>query len=136
MWNRLLEDPAKRHDDLRLIRRAMRQRWEIPDRTRALIMDRLTEILEHGDDDIALKAVSEIRHMEAQNQKDDHKLADYAIQRQHARLDAIADELGVDRHLIVDATTSSGGSVESTARTPAQPKPKRAQQGRRKKAAD
>jgi hypothetical protein len=133
MWNQLLVDPAKRHDDLRLIRRAMRQRWEIPDRTRALIMERLAEILEHGADDIALKAVAEIRHMEAQNQKDEHKIADYAIQQRHARVDAIARELGVDPGLIVDASEASGSSVDSPEKPPAKQK-QRAKQGRRKKA--
>ncbi len=96
-------------------------------------MDRLACILEAGADDIALKAISELRHMEAQNQKDEHKFADIAIQQQHARLDAIATELGVDPRLIVDATEASGGSVEAPAKLPAK-KAKRAKQGRRKKA--
>ncbi len=132
MDDRILLDKAKQHDDLRLIRRAMKQRWEIPDRTRALIMDRLACILEAGADDIALKAISELRHMEAQNQKDEHKYVELKIQQQHARLDAIATELGVDPRLIVDATEASGGSVDRPSEPPAKAKG-RAKQGRRKK---
>jgi hypothetical protein len=97
-------------------------------------MERLACILEAGDDDIALKAIGELRQMEAQNQKDEHKFADIiAVQQQHARVDAIANELGVDQRLILDATATSGGSVEGVAKPPAK-KAGRKKQGRRKKA--
>jgi hypothetical protein len=96
-------------------------------------MERLACILEAGDDDIALKAIGELRQMEAQNQRDEHKYVELKIQQQHARLDAIATELGVDPRLIVDATEASGGSVDRPAEPPAKAKG-RAKQGRRKKA--
>jgi hypothetical protein len=96
-------------------------------------MERLACILEAGDDDIALKAIGELRQMEAQNQRDEHKYVELKIQQQHARVDAIATELGVDPSLIVDATAASGGSIEGPEDSPPQAKG-RAKQGRRKKA--
>jgi hypothetical protein len=111
----LLLDPAKQHDDLRLIRRAMKQRWEIPDTTRKLILDRITAIVTDGTDDLALKAIAEIRHMEAQNQKDEHKFAELKIQQHNTRMDDIAAELGIDPRIVIDAAGDPGGSPSSIA---------------------
>jgi hypothetical protein len=110
---RLFIDPAKQHDDIRLLRRAIKKRWEIPDEFRGIIVGRLREIIEHGDDEIALKAIAEARQIEAQNQKDEHKVVDVRISNRHAELDAIAADLGVDVGLIeaVSRKTSGGHSV-------------------------
>lgn len=107
---RLFLDPAKQHDDLRLLRRAIKKRWEIPDEFRDIIVGRLRDIIETGtDDDIALKAIAEARHLEAQNQKDEHKFVDVQLHKRDAELDAIAAELGVEVHLVEDAERSRGG---------------------------
>lgn len=106
-------DPAKQHDDLRLLRMAVRKRWEIPEEFRSIAIDRLRAIVEEGDDEIALKAIAEARHMESQNQKDEHKLVDVRTQLEHDRLDAIAAELGVDPSVVVDAEGSAGRRIGS-----------------------
>jgi len=86
---RLLLDREKMHDDLRLLRMANKRRWDIDDDMRDVIISRLRNVVETGDDEIALKAIAEIRHMESQNQKDEHleanefrtRLLEYAARR-------------------------------------------------------
>lgn len=107
MWNRLLLDPAKQHDDLRLIRRAMRQRWEISAEMRDLIAGRLVGILQDGDDAIALKAIAEIRQMESQNQKDEHSKAVQALEQLHDQLASI-----LDRATVGGAIVDAGGDAQ------------------------
>lgn len=94
----LLEQGAKQSDDMRLIAKAVRNRWDVPEPMRQLLKQRLTEILakrevsvmtqegpammEAPADANALRAAAVLVQMEAQNQADDH-LAD-----KNARLDA------------------------------------------------
>ena len=108
-----MADDPKMHDDLRLLKRARRERWEIPEEFKATIVARLMNIVETAPDDLALKAISETRSLEQQNQKDDHKFVDARIQREHDRLDEIAADLGIERSLIESLTgeASSGDSV-------------------------
>jgi hypothetical protein len=63
-----------------------------------------------GDPEIALKAIAEVRHLESQNQKDEHKAVDVSLRAEHDRLDAIARDLGIDVGLIANAEGQSGGS--------------------------
>ena len=111
---RLFLDPAKQHDDLRLLRRAIKKRWEIPEELRSVIVGRLRDIIESGDDEIALKAIAEARHLESQNQKDEHKLVDVRIHHKITELAEIAGEIGVDLHLVEDAERTRGGGVGGT----------------------
>lgn len=48
------------------------QRWEIKDDFREIMVARLRLVVETGNDEIALKAITEARHMEQQNQRDEH----------------------------------------------------------------
>jgi hypothetical protein len=64
-----------------------------------------------GDPEIALKAIAEVRHLESQNQKDEHKAVDVSLRAEHDRLDAIARDLGLEVGLIEAAEGQSGGSV-------------------------
>lgn len=105
-------DNEKAHDDLRLLRRAIKKRWDIPEEFRGVIVGRLREIIEGGDDEIALKAIAEARHLESQNQKDEHKLVDVRIHNKIAELAEIAGEIGVDLDLVADAERSRGGCVD------------------------
>jgi hypothetical protein len=107
---RLLLDPAKWNDDLRLLRMANRQRWKIDDDFKDVAMARLKTIVMDGDDEIALKAIAEARHMESQNQKDEHKVVDVNVQTRHDRLDAIAIDLGLDLGLIESASREASRS--------------------------
>ena len=104
-------DPAKKHDDLRLLRRAIKKRWEVPDEFRSIIVGRLREIVESGDDEIALKAIAEVRHLESQNQKDEHKLVDVQLHRKITELAEIAGEIGIDLDLVEDAERSREGGA-------------------------
>jgi hypothetical protein len=107
-------DSAKQHDDLRLLRRAIKKRWDIPEEFRSIIVGRLRDIIESGDDEIALKAIAEARQLETQNQKDEHKIVDVSISTRHAELDAIAADLGIDVGLI-EAVSRKAGSGDSLA---------------------
>jgi hypothetical protein len=108
---RLFLDPAKQHDDLRLLRRAIKKRWDIPEDLRNIIVGRLRDIIESGDDEIALKAIAEARHLESQNQKDEHKLVDVQLHRKITELAEIAGEIGVDLDLVEDAERSREGGT-------------------------
>jgi hypothetical protein len=92
----LFIDPAKQHDDLRLLRRAIKKRWEIPAEFRDVVVGRLRDLIEDGDPEIALKAIAEVRHLESQNQRDDHKVVDVSIAAGNFELDAIAADLGIE----------------------------------------
>ena len=111
---RLFLDPAKKHDDLRLLRRAIKKRWEIPPEFRDIIVGRLREIIEGDDDEIALKAIAEARHLEAQNQKDEHKLVDVHLHAKITELAEIAGEIGVDIDIVEDAERSREGRPSIT----------------------
>lgn len=108
---RLFLDQAKQHDDLRLLRRAIKKRWEIPDDFRSTILSRLQAIVEGEDDEMALKAIAETRALEAQNQKDEHKIVDVRIHRKLSELAGIAADLGIEVDLVADAERACRGGV-------------------------
>lgn len=91
--------------DLRMLETAVRRRWSIDTEKAAATVN---SFLEDPDPRIAVRAAAIAVLMEAQNQKDEHKVIDVGIQQQHARLDAIAAELGVDQRLIEDASRQAG----------------------------
>lgn len=105
----MLLDREKFHDDLRLLHMAIRQRWEIDDDFKAIAMARLKAIVTEGDDEIALKAIAEARHMESQNQKDEHKKLDEFSQL----IIDVATREGVDLGAIGLGTQANLGASES-----------------------
>ena len=107
---RLFLDPAKQHDDLRLLRMAIKKRWDIPEEFRGVIVGRLRDMIENGDDEIALKAIAEARQLESQNQKDQHKVVDVSVSERNYQLDAIASDLGLDPSVIEAVAREAGGS--------------------------
>jgi hypothetical protein len=108
----LFIDPAKQHDDLRLLRRAIKKRWEIPAEFRDVVVGRLRDLIEEGDPEIALKAIAEVRHLESQNQRDDHKVVDVSIAAGNFELDAIAADLGIEIGAIEAADrAATGGAI-------------------------
>jgi hypothetical protein len=111
---RLFLDPSKQHDDMRLLRRAINKRWDIPDEFKGLIVGRLKTIITQGSDEIALKAIAEIRHLELQNQKDEHKVIDVKLALRNTDLDEIASDLGIEISVIEDASRKAGISFDST----------------------
>jgi hypothetical protein len=110
---RLFLDPAKQHDDLRLLRRAINKRWPIPEEFRGLIVGRLKTIITDGSDEIALKAIAQVRQLELQNQKDDHKAIDVELALRNTDLDAIASDLGIEVRVIEDASRKAGICIDS-----------------------
>ena len=105
-------DPAKQHDDLRLWRRAIKQRWDIDDDFKRIAIRRLRDMVEDGEsDELALKAIAETRQMIAQNQKDEHKVLDVRVQIRHDQLAGIAADLGIEVSAIEDATRKANSGV-------------------------
>ena len=81
MCKDLFLDRAKLHDDLRLLGKALKQRWEIPEDFRMVIMSRLRDMIESSpDEEMVLKAIVQVRNMESQNQKDEHSKAVAALE--------------------------------------------------------
>lgn len=72
-------------------------------------MARLKAIVTEGDDEIALKAIAEARHMESQNQKDEHKKLDEFSQL----IIDVATREGVDLGAIGLGTQANLGASES-----------------------
>lgn len=110
-WGRLFLDREKYHDDLRLWNRAIKQRWKIDDGFRDIAIERLRRIVEQcEDDEIALKAIGQVRQLEAQNQRDEHKVLDVRVQIRHDQLPGIAADLGIEISAIENAAREAGSS--------------------------
>jgi hypothetical protein len=95
---------------------AVRKRWDISEDFRKIALARLAMIVSTGDDDIALKAIAEVRQLESQNQKDEHKVLDVSISARNDELDAIAADLGVEIGVIEAASRQTEGGVDRTER--------------------
>jgi hypothetical protein len=64
----LLADPHHAGMDAKLVKRALRERWPIPDKMRPRIVDRLVDIVDNSPDNgDAIKAASVLRSMDADN---------------------------------------------------------------------
>lgn len=101
-WGRLLLDRQKTHDDLRLLDVAIKKRWEIGDDFRSEIVERLRAIVVTSEDDeLAIKAIAQVRQLESQNQKDEHKDLDEFSNR----ILQLADRLGI--------ATGDGGTIDA-----------------------
>lgn len=108
---RLFLDPAKYSDDLRLFGMAIKQRWKIDEAYRNEAVERLREIMQSPNDEIALKAIAQVRHLEAQNQRDEHKVLDVRISLRHDQLPGIAADLGIEISAIEDAQKQADSGV-------------------------
>ena len=81
--SRLLGDAGHTGEDARLIRRAIRNRWPIPDKLRAMVVAAMGEIVGSSPEERnRIAAAKVLTAAEAQNMADDH-LAD-----KNARLDS------------------------------------------------
>ena len=95
---------------------AVRQRWEIDDEYRREATERLRSLMNSADDDIALKAISQVRALVAQNQKDEHKVLDVRVQIRHDQLHGIAADLGIEISAIENAAREAdSGAGDSEA---------------------
>jgi len=89
----LLQSPRLR-SDLRLVDLAIRKRWPISDEMKIELIEKLASIAELGTNEEALRAISILIAVEAQNQKDDHRLGE--ARSDDRRLDEIAKDLGLE----------------------------------------
>lgn len=95
MCKDLFQDSSKFHDDLRLLGKALKQRWEIPEDFRQVIMSRLRDVIENStDEEMVLKAIVQVRNMEGQNQKDEHNKAVAALESLSSRIADMASRAG------------------------------------------
>ena len=102
--------------EARLYARAARERWPIPHDEISKTVERVCYLRDYGEkESTQIAAVNAITQMMSQNQKDEHKLVDAHISAEHARLDEIAADLGVDAGLIESfARKTSGGTGGAT----------------------
>jgi len=107
---RLLLDRAKLHDDIRLLGMAIRKRWQVSDEVKDAILERLENVIKFSDDDeVAIKAIAQVRAMEQQNQKDEHA----QIDEFRNRVLTIAQRCGIDVNLLGFSSEAGGGSETS-----------------------
>lgn len=111
---RLLIDGPKLHDDIRLLGRAVRKRWEVSDRIKTKILERLEDVIVDGDDEIALKAIAQVRAMEGQNQKDQHAQLDEFTNR----VLTIAQRCGINVDLLGVSQGAIGSAEDRDASDP------------------
>lgn len=105
----ILNDRPKLHDDLRLIGRAVKQRWPIPQEKKQEILDRLFSIVtDNPDDEVAIKAIGQLRGMEQQNQKDEQT---QLLHNDRNRFLEIANRLGIGK--VVDRIAADRTGVDS-----------------------
>jgi hypothetical protein len=97
---------------MRLVTMAINKRWPVSEQAKSDAIATALAIMQTSEKDRdRIAAAKLLLAAEKQNQDDQIKLTALAIQQRNARLDAIADELGIDPRLIVDASRSSSGGV-------------------------
>ena len=112
-----LLDKSKTHDDLRMLQMSIKKRWDIPEDFRSVIIERLRHLIEMGEDDeLALKAIGQVRLLESQNQKDEHKDLDEFSNR----VLELANRLGIETGDVgisdaIEGRTSGGDGLPTQA---------------------
>jgi Flp pilus assembly secretin CpaC len=102
-------------NDVRLIGRAMRERWPIADNLRAGIVQQLVKIIATSDSDRARVAAARVlKDMDALNQSDEHFEAN---QLEQLRFLEVADEIGIGGLI----ETTAEGSTDTGDETPTDP---------------
>jgi hypothetical protein len=98
-----------------MMARALEQRWSMSPQTREDVISALSDILTCSTTSPREKisAAKALISAEKQNQDDQHKAIDFALNTGHDRISAIANNLGIDPALVIDATTETVGDSES-----------------------
>ena len=87
--------------EMKLVNRAIRNRWEIPPDEMQKTMERAFHLRDNAtDENTQMAAVRSIVSMVGQNQKDEHKVIDVRVVTRNDDLSGIALELGIDISLI------------------------------------
>jgi hypothetical protein len=76
MSDSLFQSEFKISQDLDLVSRAIRNRWNLDPEKLATVAQKAVELTKHPDEKIAIKACQVVAAMAAQSQKDDHKYLD------------------------------------------------------------
>lgn len=99
--------------EARLYNRAIKSRWDIPSDVKTTVVETLRDIAQGSEKDSArVAACNALLSAEAQNQRDEHKVADIAVAKRNGELAAIAADLGIEISAVEDAQGSGGGSIE------------------------
>ena len=99
----------------KLLRRAVRSRWPIPDEEIEKTIERICYLRDFGEKEATQIAASNaLIQMASQNQKDEHKFAELRFQQRDSELDAIAAELGIDP-ITIEAVASQASLGDSSA---------------------
>ena len=99
-----------------MIQRAIRQRWLTTNELKADAMAAVQRGLNCGDERAEQRAIANLLAMEAQNQKDEHKVVDVQVATRHDQLAGIAADLGIEVSALEDATREadpSAGNLET-----------------------
>ena len=108
-----LLDKSKTHDDLRMLQMSIKKRWDIQEDFRQEIVERLKALIADGtDDELALKAITQVRLLESQNQKDEHKDLDEFSNR----VLQLATRFGIALPAVGTGETDAGGTSGGDAR--------------------
>jgi hypothetical protein len=97
--------------DMRMIERAIKNRW-LTDDLKADALAAIQRGLRCGDDRAEQTAVRNLIAMEAQNQKDEHKVIDVRVTTRHDQLAGIAADLGIEVGLIEDVAGKADSGIE------------------------
>lgn len=99
--------------DMRMLERAIKNRWLTEDLKEEAI-ETIRRGLRCGDSRAEQTAVRSLIAMEAQNQKDEHKVIDVRVVTRNDQIPAIAAELGIDLALVEDAARKAGSGIGGT----------------------
>ena len=97
--------------EMRMIERAIKNRW-LTDDLKADALAAIQRGLRCGDDRAEQTAVRNLIAMEAQNQKDEHKVIDVRVTTRHDQLAGIAADLGIEVGLIEDVAGKADSGIE------------------------
>lgn len=90
---------------------AIRKRWDISDEMREQVIDTVKQCLDSHDERTKLGALRVVAALESQNQKDEHKFVDVQLHSEHARLDVVSSELGIDASIVQRIANEAGRSI-------------------------
>ncbi len=102
--------------DTRMMAKALEQRWSMSPQTRKDVISALSDILTCSTTSPREKisAAKALISAEKQNQDDQHKAIDFALNTGHDRISAIANNLGIDPAVVIDAASESNRSLEGS----------------------
>jgi hypothetical protein len=103
--------------DTRMMARALEQRWPMPSQVREDVITALSAILtcETTSPREKISAAKALISAEKQNQDDQHKAIDFAVNTRHDRISAIAINLGIDPAIVIDAAGEADRGIKGAA---------------------